>query len=269
MTADWRRWTDAERERQVSPSSMIGGNYVPFIDQYRSLSDEALQQASPAAMLDVTVPTSGYPVDVFPSPNKGGLVVVYIHGGYWQELGRSYSRFAGAAVQQAGSGLVVVEYPLAPKAPIDTMVEVCGKAIQWASQELQPEHLVVAGSSAGAHLAASTAALSSAGSALPDLLVLFSGVYDLEPLIGTSVNHALNLTVEQARAWSPLNHAPAQVDTFLCWGEHETEWFKDMNHTYADHLRAYEIEVETFEIPNRNHFDVVLDLCDPASPLWS
>lgn len=240
---------------------MIGGNYMPFIEQYLAQSLAALEAASPPAQLDVLT-GSGYKVDVFPSPSQSGPVVVYIHGGYWQELDRSHSHFAGAALQQGGWGCVVVEYPLAPESGIATMIDVCAEAIRWTKQHLDPRRLVVNGSSAGAHLAACAAA---DANVTVDGLLLFSGVYDLEPLIATSVDTALQLTPDEARVLSPLHRTPALVPTFLSCGEHETPWFKDLNHTYADYLCTYDIDTQRHESLSRNHFDIVFDLCNPAS----
>lgn len=196
-------------------------------------------------------------MDVFLSPTNGGPVLVYIHGGYWQDLHRKYSRFASPALAEIGWGCVVVGYPIAPGSSIPMMIEVCATALRWTKSMLQPSTLVVAGSSAGAHLAACAAASTDTHI---DGLLLFSGVYDLEPLIGTSVNDALALDADEAVALSPILRVPCAAPTFLSWGEHETDWFKSMSRRYADYLRTYNIEVSEHESPGRNHFDVVHDL---------
>ena len=60
--------------------------------------------------------------------------------------------------------------------------------------DLDPDRVVLAGHSAGAHLAAMVATADPTMSGLAGL-VLVSGIYELEPLIGTSVNERLGLDV--------------------------------------------------------------------------
>ena len=261
---DWRAWSEEERQAQVSPSSVIGGDYEPYVERYLRESREAVDLLHGTSTLGVVVSDSGYPVDVFLSPTNGGPVLVYIHGGYWQDLDRQYSRFAAPALAEIGWGCVVVGYPIAPGASIPMMIDVCASALRWTKSMLQPSTLVVAGSSAGAHLAACAAALTDAH---VDGLLLFSGVYELEPLIGTSVNDALALDAEEASALSPIVRKPCVAPTFLSWGEHETDWFKSISRRYADYLRTYDIDVSESESPGRNHFDVVHDLQSGGSPV--
>ncbi len=267
---DWRTWSDNERERQVSPSSAIGGDYAPFIERYSTESALALEamhaigerSGRSLVTLDRELPDSAATIDVFAAPADGGPVLVYIHGGYWQELDRTFSRFAALALHQRGWGCVVVGYPTAPHGSIPTMIDACADAIRWTRAALLPESLVVCGSSAGAHLAACAAVEPGVD---VDGLLLFSGVFDLEPLIGTSVNDALALTVEAAKALSPLNRPPSSAPTFIAWGENETPWFRGLSETYADYLRRCGTQTRTHESIRSNHFDVVFDLQDPES----
>lgn len=261
---DWRAWSDEERERQVSPSSMIGGDYGPFIERYFADSESSVAALEPLGVvtLDFARDDSGYPVDVFLPPAPGGPILVYIHGGYWQELSRTFSRFAAKALHERGWGCVVVGYPLAPQATIDTMIEVCAGALRWTRTMLQPGALVVCGSSAGAHLAACAATEPDVS---VDGLVLFSGVFDLEPLVGTSVNATLALCPDEAATLSPMNRAPNPAPTFVSWGENETPWFASMSTTYAYYLRTHGVAVTTHEAFRRNHFNIVHDLQDPRS----
>ena len=47
---DWRSLTDVEREREYSPSSCIGGNYMPYLRAYAERS-EAARRARPPQTL--------------------------------------------------------------------------------------------------------------------------------------------------------------------------------------------------------------------------
>jgi arylformamidase len=104
-----------------------------------------------------------------------------------------------------------------------------------------------------------------AGDPRPAGAILLSGVYDLRPLVPTYVNRPLGL--DDARAWalSPLSDDVSRVGpALLAWGENETASFVAQSRTFAAALGG---RAETLEAPGRNHFDVVFDLGDPATPL--
>ena len=133
-------------------------------------------------------------------------------------------------------------------------------------------NIVVAGSSAGAQLAAMVCLPVSWPGQVPACrtraAVLVSGIYELEPLLATSINVALGLDAAAARALSPALHPLAGFPaTVVCWGEIETEAFKVQSQEFAAALRAVGTPCEAFEVPGCNHFDVVLDLAEPRTLL--
>jgi arylformamidase len=98
-------------------------------------------------------------LDIFPSPQKGSKVLVFIHGGYWQKFDKSSFRFIGGAFADYGITTVLINYPLVPSVNIDQVVQSCRKAVDWihiniAQWNGDPDQLYIAGHSAGAHLAA-------------------------------------------------------------------------------------------------------------------
>jgi arylformamidase len=107
----------AAREREYSPSSVIGGDYSRFIERYRAASDAALRTLPVQRHLRYG-PAPRALVDVFPAPpalRSPGLLV-YLHGGYWQELSKNESAFLAPAWHAAGVAHAVVGYTLAPDA---------------------------------------------------------------------------------------------------------------------------------------------------------
>ena len=93
--------------------------------------------------------------------------------------------------------------------------------------------------------------------------VLVSGVYDLVPLIGTSIDEALRLDASTAARNSPLSlPLTGFPPSLVCWGEIETDAFKQQSRAFARALRAAGARCADFEIPGRNHFDVILDLAE-------
>jgi arylformamidase len=98
--------------------------------------------------------------------------------------------------------------------------------------------------------------------------VLVSGVYDLRPLVHTTVNDPLGLDLPRAEAASPmLLPVTNRPETTVVWGDNETDAFKAQGTTYAARLRGAGVDVSAFECAGRHHFDIVDDLVDPATEL--
>jgi arylformamidase len=255
---DWRSLTDVEREREYSPSSCIGGDYMSYLRAYADRSAAARHKHPPQTLR--YGPGERQTIDLFvPSTVARPPVLVFFHGGYWQELSKQESAFAAPECLAHGIAYAAVDYTLAPKATLSAIVDECRAAVACLS-EVGP--LVVAGSSAGAHLAAMVANERLKGA------VLVSGVYELEPLIGTSINAAVGLDVAEAVRNSPMRR-PLEgfPPSLVCWGDNETEQFKRQGRAFAGALHAAGAKCSVFECPGRNHFDVILDLADPTTEL--
>jgi len=131
---------------------------------------------------------------------------------------------------------------------------------------------VLAGSSAGAHIAASMMTIDwrlYGFDITPfSAAVLLSGVYDLRPLLRTSINAPLGMDQAGALRCSPLfAELPAAVPSVLCWGERETSEFSVQSHRMAKRLQQAGVAMRLIEIRDRDHFDIVFDLSDPLTPL--
>lgn len=271
----WRTMSEETRDREYNPSScLVDGNYAPFVRAYRDQSDTAWAQVSadndatvslvrygdrPSQTIDVAVPTDA---------TSAAPLLVFIHGGYWQELSKLDARFPARASTSNGWGFAAVDYTLAPDASVTGIVAECCAAVRMLQREstqlgVDAARIIVAGSSAGAHLAAMVAAKAAIAGA-----VLVSGVFELEPLIGLSINDALRLDVGEARANSPLAlDVSGFPTTLLAYGDNETSEFKAQTAAFARHLEAASVAARTIEIAGRNHFDVILDLAELGTEL--
>ena len=98
--------------------------------------------------------------------------------------------------------------------------------------------------------------------------VLVSGVFELAPLLGTSINDALGLSQPVAQTMSPAQQPLAGfAPSIMCWGEIETDEFKRQGRSFAAALQAAGTACQVFEVAGRNHFDIVLDLARPGTRL--
>jgi arylformamidase len=196
--------------------------------------------------------------------------LIFIHGGYWAALSAEDSLYLGPAALRAGWSFAAVEYTLAPAAGLPRMIEECRAALTLiASEAAAASSVVVAGHSAGAHLAAMTT-LVETPSVEVARTVLVSGVFDLRPLVHTTVNDPLQLDEVTAASLSPALLASAHgslPEIVLAWGDNDTTAFAEQSRAYAAKLAAAGNAVTARECRGRHHFDILADLVDPASEL--
>lgn len=273
-------------EREYSPSSCVS-DFRAVLDAYAARSEWARAQLGNCVEHHYG-PSAAEVLDFFAAPSSSLAgrceaarpVVVYIHGGYWQELSKKEHSFPATALNARGISYAALNYGLAPEATLDQMVDRCRRAILWialqsAALAIDPLAIHVVGCSAGAHLAAMTALADWRRSRFDRCpvrsLILLSGVFDLRPLPLTYINDAVRLTAEDTLRNSPLLLVDAAaVDVppaLIAFGEHETAEFKRQSAEFAEALTRKGGSARLHEIRARNHFDLVFDLADDSTEL--
>lgn len=272
-------------ERDYSPSTCLDAPTTvdELLDAYRTESERARAALPPRTYTYGALPSER--LDVF-AAGPGSAAHLFVHGGYWQELSKDDSSFPAPGFVDRGITCIALDYGLAPQFTLDQIVAQVRTAIAWvhrhaAELDIDRGRLVVSGSSAGAHLAA-TAALtdwSAYGLSSDPIsgLVLMSGIYDLDPLVDTYINDAVGMDRDTAQRNSPLLHVTRADEARLspvpptpaviAWGEHETASFKRQSKAFADAWQRSGHPVTRLEAAGRNHFDIVHDLADVATPL--
>lgn len=218
-------------------------------------------------------------LDLFPVPGRPEApVLLFIHGGYWRALSKADSVFMARTFVNQGVSVASIDYSLAPTAHLGTMVDQCRRAVAWLHAYLRAQtaadaRIVVAGSSAGAHLAAMVLATGWQDAlGLPDHVVhggvLVSGLYDLAPLRHTLPQAWLQLTSHDVLALSPQHHlpAPARPLQVVVAGQ-DTAEFKRQSRDYAQACERQGNAVEFLELAGRNHFNIILDWMQADSAL--
>jgi arylformamidase len=216
-------------------------------------------------------PGARHTVDVFASRGEGDLVV-FIHGGYWQALDGSFFSHLAAGLDAHGVSVAIPSYDLCPQVSIDDIIT----EMRMAARELARlgRRLVISGHSAGGHLAACLIATDwrSLDPALPEDLVkaayTISGLFDLGPLVGTSVNNALGLDEAAAKRASPLFwQAPSRGSLDAVVGAGESAEYHRQSRMIADAWGRGGLETRFAEVPGANHFTAIAPLADPGSPM--
>lgn len=212
-------------------------------------------------------------IDLF-AGDGDGPIVVFIHGGYWQALDGSFFSHLAAGLNAHGISVAIPCYDLCPGVTVDQIIG----QMRAASRELARlgRSLVVSGHSAGGHLAACMLATDwpAFNASLPvDLVVAayaISGLFDLGPLVKTSINNALQLDEGTAQAVSPLFwNAPVRGGLDAVVGEAESAEYFRQSRTIVDAWGAAGVETRFGVVPGANHFTAIAPLADPASPMVS
>ncbi len=253
-------------------------DYEHYPRLYRSLSDAA--HASLSVTKDVAYgPGSGERLDIFTAAQPDAPVLLFIHGGYWRALSKADSAFMAPALTQAGACVVVIDYDLAPAVTLDHIVDQTRRALAWVHRHIgefggDPARIVASGSSAGGHLVGMLLAggwhqdygvpPSVLHGALP-----ISGLFDLQPLLATHINAWMHL--DETSAWrnSPQFHLPAHgTPLSVSYGALESDELARQSREFLDAWRGRGFAGQRVEAPGRNHFDVVLQLGEPGTPLY-
>src|SRR6202011_5846174 len=201
-----------------------------------------------------------------------GPIVVFIHGGYWQSLDSSFFSHLAGGLNAHGIDVAIPGYDLCPEVTVE---EIIGQ-MRMASRELGRlgRPLVISGHSAGGHLAACMLATDwpAFDPVLPKQLVIaaytISGLFDLVPLVETSINKTLRLDQETAKAVSPLFwKAPTHGSLDAVVGGNESaEYFRQSRTTVEQWGRAG-IPTRFGTVTDANHFTAIAPLADPGSPM--
>ena len=167
----------------------VGAPPIDAVENRSSCSGRSSSALSPVVVDAAT----GLKLDLYiPEGVVNAPVVVFIHGGYWRALCKEDSVFMAQNFTSLGVAVAALDYSLAPAAHLSLMVDQCRRAAAWLHRQggalgVDTRRMVVAGSSAGAHLAAMVLASGwQATHGVPDDVarggVLVSGLYDLQPL---------------------------------------------------------------------------------------
>lgn len=205
-------------------------------------------------------------MDIF-SAGDDAPVAVFLHGGYWQALDKDWFSGLAPALLRHGVGLAVPSYDLAPAARLGRILSQVRAAVETirARTGRRP---VVFGHSAGGHMAACMLSEGRASAA-----VAISGVFDLAPLLPTSLNAALRLDETEAAALSPIHwpvpngSTPGGTVLDCVVGDDESPEFLRQSRDMAELWGGRGVETRYEALPGLNHFTVLDPLFDAESAL--
>jgi arylformamidase len=232
----WRAWSDDVRAHTLHARDL---RYGPSADE----------------TLDLLVPHTGAPL------------VVWFHGGYWRRLHKDDNTFVARGLAPHGVAVAIVNYGLAPAVRLEEIVAQARRSVAWLRANAKahgadPSRIVVAGHSAGGHLAAMCAVEAPVAG-----VVSLSGLHDLRPIAKSHVNAWLQLDEQRAAALSPTLLTPAAPTLVVAIaGSRETDAFKEQGRGFADAWRAHGCDASYSESDD-DHFSLSERLVDANDPL--
>jgi arylformamidase len=197
-------------------------------------------------------------LDVFHAPNAKATLV-YIHGGYWHSFSKLETSFIAEDYVKRGISVVLVNYPLCPDVTVTDIRASVLAAFAYTWNRLltaeERQTIVVSGHSAGGHLAA-LHAVAAQPDAKINAVVSLSGVFDLAPLLHTSMNASIRLNENTVGSLNLLHDKPqAGLPLLLAVGGDESEEFHRQSEALA---QAWDMPAASvISLPGINHFTIV------------
>jgi arylformamidase len=248
----FERWAQASREARE--------RYAPQLDLRYGFG--------PKETLDLFLPSGAA---------RGTLV--FVHGGYWRALDKSDHSFVAGPFVEQGIAVAVQNYDLCPQVTIATIVEETRRCLGWVAREgarhgAHADNVVVAGHSAGGHLAAMMLATPASGFGAQHhpvrAAVSLSGVHDLRPMVLFSFNADFRLDAAEAARLSPaLLPAATRAPMITAVGADETAEFLRQAQLQWDAWPANRPQGDSapLHLEGKHHFSAVFDYADAGSVL--
>lgn len=261
---DVKDWEGAyENGRNIPGGTEYPGPWVAPAENFRNSANARLDLAYGEG--------ARHRYDLFlPEGTPRGLFV-FVHGGYWIALDKSYWSHLAAGAVARGWAVAIPSYDLCPDVSITDITGQVGAAIAHAANEIAGP-IVISGHSAGGHL---VSAMMCHDSPLPGAVqarlkhvVSISGLHDLRPLMNTARNDLLKLDMESAEANSPALKRPLPGVQLTAWvGGGERQEFLRQAALLPNIWHGLGARTACVVEPDRHHFSVIDGLADPDSPL--
>jgi acetyl esterase/lipase len=185
---------------------------VPKDAGSKLVASDVAYGTDPRQKLDVYAPRDGQ--GPFP-------IVVFVHGGSWQEGNKSGYAFAGRALAAQGFVTLVINYRLHPAHRYPAFVDDVALALRWTADNADkyggnPDKLFAMGHSAGAYDIAMAVLDESYAATRPKLsgVVTLAGPFDFLPL-DSKITIKVFGNVPDLPATQPINHVTAGAPPFL------------------------------------------------------
>jgi arylformamidase len=264
--------TREELDADYSPSRFVP-SLPAVIADWAERSAAVEQRFAPLRRTRSYGPHPREAIDYYATGPAGAPLLVFIHGGFWQQVSKAEAGFVLGHWPQREVHVAILDYALAPEVSLPEITAQARRGLRWlldhaTEMGFDPARMVVAGHSAGAHLAAMAHLPLEDDPPVPMAgLALLSGVFELEPVRRSYVNAAVRMTETEAARLSPLRHRPAPVPLLVAVGEREPVAFHEQSRAMAWAWREAGCPTEPLFLPRHDHFSLLDDAAEPSSVL--
>jgi acetyl esterase/lipase len=210
-------------------------------------------------------------LDLFIPATKNYPVVVFVHGGGWQDGNKETYQYVGRFYQTRGIGCAVINYRLSPRVKFPSHAQDTAKAIAWTYNNIakhggDPNKLYLSGHSAGGHLASLVALDDSYLTVEQTSPKIIKGVVSISaPYV---INHNVNIGgfghvfngFDKAKA-SPMNFVKAGAPPFIIsYADADLPTLPKQAIKFNDALIKAGNKSELFMYKNQDHTSIVISL---------
>lgn len=204
-------------------------------------------------------------LDLFRPQGEAQGLLIFVHGGFWRMLDKSYWSHLAAGALARGWAVAMPSYTLCPETSIAGITREIAKAVSLAAEAVAGP-IALTGHSAGGHLVARMLArgmLPETVAARLSHVMPISPLSDLRPLMQTSMNADFKLDEAAAVAESPIFMEDRVDCPVTVWvGGAERPAFLDQAGWLSDAWGC-----DLVEAAGKHHFDVVDALVDQESEM--
>jgi len=267
-------YNQAELDRQYNQRAWVP-NADEHIRRYATVSDAVRARlGEPESIAYGGAATETF--DLYRSGRATAPLLIFLHGGAWQRLGKRESAFAAEAFVRAGAHFAALDFGAVPAVSLADLVDQVRRAVVFVYRNAERlgvarDRLHLVGHSSGGHLAACAMTTDWAAFGLPQPIkggLCVSGIYDLRPVRLSARNEYLRLDEAAEEALSPQRH----VDRLACplivaAAEFDAPEFRRQARDFAAAAARAGGAVRHIEGKGFNHFDVIDTLVDPEGLL--
>ncbi|KQO66669.1 esterase [Methylobacterium sp. Leaf87] len=262
--SDWARLDRAARDAAYDNNAAVPDAAAQAA--LRNTASAAYRAAYPRALDIPYAPAPRTAFDLYPAADPAAPCLVFIHGGYWQRNSRELFACFAEGTAAAGWSVAMPGHTLAPEASLTRIVDEIGLALDWLAAH-GPAHgiagpLVLAGWSAGAHLAAMQLHHPAVVAGLA-----ISGVYELGPIRDTGLNEALSLTDAQVAELSPLRLPVVGKPLAIAYGTAERPALVHDARAFHALRSAHHAPGPLLPVARAEHFSILNELRRPGGTL--
>ncbi|MCB1755780.1 MAG: alpha/beta hydrolase [Gammaproteobacteria bacterium] len=263
---------DPELETQYNNRAAVA-DHADYFEHWRKTSI-AFRQSRRA---ETDIPYGDHArnrLDIFRPQGEARGLFLFIHGGYWQAMDKSSFSWLAGPVNRRDETLITINYGLCPAVSMATLVEHVRLALLWVYRNRQTlagpsAKLTLCGHSAGGHLVAELLSTDWQGSApfIADgfihKAIPISGLFDLRPMVKTSINQALSLDARSADLFSPLLRQPTIACDLELWlGALESQEYHRQSSSLLTAWRDSMPDSRMTSLPGKHHFSVLEAVLD-------